>query len=105
MTKLDRHGLNIVGIKSASSDTRELGCSGCVNVIKYNRETGEVWSTCVTSSTYWRFASDNPCIEVCRSTHHMTMQEIADAVYCAITGNRELWGNWDAPRSYHVQEG
>ena len=104
MAKLNRHGFNIVGIKSASSDTRELGNSGFVNVINYNRETGEVWISCVTSSTYWRFAADNPCIEVCRSNHHMTMQEIADAVHCILTGDRDLWGNWDAPHSYHVQE-
>ncbi len=101
MAKINKHGLNIVGIKAASSDTRELGYSGVVNIIQYNRETSKVWTSWVTSSTFYRYASDCPVIEVCRSAHHMTMQDIANAIHCTVTGDRELWGNWDMPRSQH----
>lgn len=85
MAKLNKHGLNIVGIKSASSDTRELGYTGVVNIVKYNRETGKVYVAHETSNTYYRFDADCPVIEVCRSTRHMTMQEIADAIHRAVT--------------------
>ena len=85
MGKLNKYGLKIVGIQSASSDTRELGNTGRVNIVKYNRETGKVWVAIETSSTYYRFAADCPVIEVCRSTRHMTMQEIADEIHRAVT--------------------
>lgn len=98
MAKLNRHGLNIVGIKAASSDTRDFGYpSSVINCIRYNRETGKVYVAWETPSSFICRDADCPTIEVCRSTHHMTMQEIADAICWAVTGNHELRGNWDSP--------
>lgn len=101
MAKLNKHGLKIVGIKKASSETRELGYTGVVNIIKYDRETGTIWTVAETSNTFWRFSADSTIMEVCRSAHHMTMQDIADALYCTITGDHSLWGNWQPPRSQY----
>lgn len=81
MAKLNYHGLKITGLRAASGSTCKW--AGYDEVF-YDTCTGEVWvvshADCGWSTTY----RDRDVIRVCGASRHMTMQEIADAVYKAV---------------------
>ena len=83
MAKINRHGLKITGLKTASGKT--CACSpyeaGYYEVF-YNLDNGSVW-------TVYRYSSGFNCraeesrenvIRVCSTREHLTMQEIADRI-------------------------
>lgn len=81
---VNTYGLQIKGIKKASGDTRDYGCySGSYVEVFYSAETGEVWTVYQYSlgqNTYTVY-DDAAVVKICNTSRHMTMQEIADAIY------------------------
>lgn len=87
MKKINTHGLKIVGLKKASGRTDDYGYySGIYDEIFYDRATGEVWtvSQCSLGQNWWTEYHDANIIKICNASRHMTMQELADAIYEAV---------------------
>lgn len=87
MAKVDTHGLKIKGLRKASGETCNYGeCSGMYDEIFYDRATGEVWTVfqCSLGQQWWTRYHDENVLKVGNTQRHMTMQEIADAVYEAV---------------------
>lgn len=87
MAQLNTHGLKMTGIKAASGETRNYGSYSARYVeIFYNRSTGEIWTVfqCSLGHNSWTVYHDQDIIKICETSSHMTMQEIADAVYDAV---------------------
>lgn len=75
---LNKHGLRMVGIRKASSDTRDA--SNGVNVhINYNLRTGEIFTKQHVGNS-WTAYKDKDIILVACAKRHMSMQEIADGI-------------------------
>ena len=99
MKKVDKHGLNIKGLKKASGDT--FDCNNCYNELFYDRSTGGVWvllqaGRIGSSQTKYH---DEDIVKIDDISCHLTMQEIADRIFMAlddIKHNRErlLYGYW-----------
>ena len=86
--KVDLHGRKIIGLKAASGKTDDYGYySGYYNEVFYNRDTGKVWTIFQYSFGFntWSEYHDPAIIKICNTAMHMTMQEIADAIDCALT--------------------
>ncbi len=84
MAKLALHELNIKGLKKASGETQDYGYyDGRYVEIFYDLSTGEVWTKfqCSLGQNSWTEYHDANIIKVCNATRHMTMQELADAIY------------------------
>lgn len=80
MSKVDTHGLKIVGLKKASSDTyNRKWRDQSHDEIFYNRETGEVWAV-YQYGLMTRVYDDPNVIKIVNAWKHMTMQEIADMI-------------------------
>lgn len=84
MSKIDKHGLKIVGLRKASGNTENYSIrSGNYDEIFYDRSTGEVWTifqSCYGHNT-WTVYHDRDIIKICETEQHLTMQEIADIIY------------------------
>lgn len=83
MSKINTHGLKMVGLKKASGNTRNYGYySDKYDEIFYNRSSGEVWTVfqCSLGRNSWTEYHDPDVIKICNASDHMTMQEIADAI-------------------------
>ena len=89
MERVDRHGLNIKGLRKASGDTINYGpYSGSYSELFYNKRTGEVWVVyhySIGMNSYTRY-HDEDIIKICNTQDHMTMQDIADAIYYTVNG-------------------
>lgn len=84
---LNSHNLVIKGIKKASGETCNWNPrSGGYTEIFYNTETGEVWTVDQVSLGHNSYTVyDNPAIiKIAETEVKMTMQEIADAISCAV---------------------
>lgn len=84
---LNLHGLKIKGLKKASGETETYTQrDGRYNEIFYDRESGEVWTMfqCCLGQNSWTQYHNKNIIKVCNTSKHMTMQEIADAIYSAV---------------------
>lgn len=81
MKKINKHGLKMRGLKSASGDTRNYG-RNCYIQISYNTSTGEVLTDyhCSIGGNSWTKYHDSDIITIGNTSQHMTMQEIADAI-------------------------
>ena len=81
MKKVNKHGLKMRGLKSASGDTRNYG-RGCYIQINYNTRTGEVLTDyhCSLGGNSWTEYRDAAIITIRNTSRHMTMQEIADTI-------------------------
>lgn len=81
MKKVNKHGLKMRGLKSASGDTKSYG-RGCYIQISYNTRTGEVLTDyhCSIGGNSWTEYRDGDITTICNTGRHMTMQEIADAI-------------------------
>ena len=79
--KINKHGLKIHGLKSASGDTKNYG-RNCYIQISYNTRTGEVLTDlhCSIGGNSWTEYWDSDITTICNTRRHMTMQEIADAI-------------------------
>lgn len=84
MSKVNTHGLKIKGLRSACGDTCNYGdYDNRYHELFYDRSTGEVW-TVFRYGNSWTEYHDKNVIKVCNTQHHMTMQEIADAIQQAL---------------------
>lgn len=79
--KINKHGLKMRGLKSASGDTKDYG-RNCYIQISYNIRTGEVLTDyhCSIGGNSWTEYRDSDIITIRNTNRHMTMQEIADAI-------------------------
>ena len=87
MAKVNTHGLKIVGLRKASGNTENYGYySGLYQEIFYDKATGEVWTIMQISlgQNSWTVYHDPEVVKICNASNHMTMQEIADAIYNAV---------------------
>lgn len=99
MKKVDKHGLNIKGLKKVSGDT--FDCDNCYNELFYDRSTGEVWvlfQAGYMGSSDTKYYDEN-IIKVGNISCHLTMQEIADSIFRALDDiehkkERLLYGYW-----------
>jgi phage gp46-like protein len=81
--KIDKHGLNITGLKKCSGDTRNYSeRSACYNEIFYDKADGEVWADfhCSIGGNEWTEYRSKNVIRICSTAEHLTMQEIADMI-------------------------
>lgn len=85
---IDKHGLKINGLKSTSGKTLNYGYySGHYVEIFYDKSNGDVWGIeqyCLGQNT-WTVYHNKDVIKICNASVHMTMQEIADAIYETVT--------------------
>ena len=82
--KINKHGLKMKNLKAVSGAT--VNNSWGYSQISYDMATGELleaWhvGNCMTS---WTEYHDPDVINVCNTSRHMAMQEIADAVRDAV---------------------
>lgn len=90
MKSINTHGLTIQGLRAVCGQTTDWPCgSGCHTDVYYNRATGELWASDQVGST-WTQYDDPDIIRVCSTANHMTMQQLADLVYQAVTARREM---------------
>lgn len=80
---IDKHGLNIVGLKKLSAELQNTGDNSRYYELFYNERTGEVWANyhCSLGRNSWTRYEDEDVMFVCFTSEHMTMQEIADKIY------------------------
>lgn len=84
MKKVNKHGLPMNGLRKASGETIDWGCtSGGYTEIFYNKENGKIWTIDQVSigENSWTVYEDNNIIKICNTSNHMTMQQIADSIY------------------------
>lgn len=84
MAKVNKHGMKMVGLKKASGETQNYGYySGMYVEIFYDKADGEVWGVFQYSlgQNSWTEYHDSSIVKICNTSSHMTMQEIADAIY------------------------
>lgn len=84
MAKVNKHGLKMKGLKKTSGYTENYGCySGQYVEIFYDRSTGEAWGVyqCSLGQNSWTVYHDPAVVKICNTSHHMTMQEIADEIH------------------------
>lgn len=81
---INTHGLKMTGIRSASGDTCNYGTYSPEYVeIFYDLNNGRIWSKYQYSLGHnsWTEYDDPAIIKICNASNHMTMQQIADAIY------------------------
>jgi hypothetical protein len=103
MAKINTHGLKMHGLKKASGETQNYGYySGSYVQINYDVSTGDVWTDYHYSlgQNSWTEYRDSDVITVCRTSCHMTMQEIADAISDAISDADEVAAANEAARMW-----
>ncbi len=84
---LNLHNLKIKGLKKASGNTCNWSPrSGGYTEVFYNTETGDVWTIDQVSIGHnsWTEYDDPAIIKVAETEAHMTMQAIADAIFCRV---------------------
>lgn len=90
MKSINTHGLTIQGLRAVCGQTADWPCgSGGHTDVYYNRDTGEIWASDHVGNT-WTQYDDPEIIRVCSTATHMTMQQLADLVYQAVTARREM---------------
>lgn len=79
--KINKHGLKMRGLKSASGDTKNYG-RNCYIQISYNTRTGEVLTDyhCSIGGNSWTEYHDAAIITIGNTNRHMSMQDIADKI-------------------------
>ena len=88
MGKVDTHGLKMIGLRSACSDTKGLTgyYSGRYVQISYDLRSGEILTNYHVSlgQNSWTKYHDPSVIRVCNVSEPATMQQIADMIYSAV---------------------
>lgn len=85
---LNTHGIKINGIRKASGETVNWSPrSGGYTEIFFDRRDGDVWTVDQVSFGHnsWTVYHSSSIIKVCETSTHMSMQQIADAIYEAIS--------------------
>ena len=81
---INKHGLNITGLKKASGATYNYGAYSPEYVeVFYDTDTGEVWTVYQYSLglNTWTEYHDPAVIKIGNYQRHATMQELADDIY------------------------
>ena len=96
MSKIDKHGLPMRGLKDASGRTyNEQRSSDWHYMVFYNTVSGEVWTAEVYGRNSWVVYAYNPeIIRVADVRKHMTMQQIADRVHEVVELRKEADKLW-----------
>lgn len=84
---INTHGLKMVGLKKASGSTENYGYySPAYNELFYDKSDGKVWTVYQYSigHNWYTVYHDDNIIKICNTSSHMTMQQIADAIYNTI---------------------
>lgn len=84
MAKVNKHGMKINGLKAASGYTENYShYSGSYVELFYDKSSGDVWGKFQHSlgQNSWTDYHDPDVIKVCTTSRHMTMQQIADAIF------------------------
>lgn len=90
MARINTHGLTIKGLKAVCGQTGNWPCgSGGHTDVYYDRATGELWTTDHVGNSWTQYDAPN-VIQVCSTATHMTMQQLADQVYTAVTARRKM---------------
>lgn len=88
MGKVDTHGLKMIGLRSACSDTKGLTgyYSGRYVQISYDLRSGEILTNYHVSlgQNSWMQYHDHDVISVGNISEPATMQEISDMIYSAV---------------------
>ncbi len=106
MAKLDLHGLNIKGLKKASGETMNYGpYDSRYDEVFYDISTGEVWTKfqCSLGQNSWTEYHDSNIIKICNATSHMTMQNLADAIYQAVQAHQEYLADCQAQKEWEAE--
>lgn len=74
---LNTYGIKMIGLRKTSGAT--INSSNGYSQISYDKATGQLLES-------WHVGSPiHDVIHVCNTSRHMTMQQLADAVHCALT--------------------
>ena len=85
--RINTYGMKIMGLKKARGETRNYGdYSDCYDEVFYNRASGEVWTVYQVSlgGNSWTEYHDPDIIKICNAYHHMTMQQLDDAIHTRV---------------------
>lgn len=82
--KINTHGLKLKNLRKVCGATENHGWYSGHDEIFYDTATGEISLTYHISDNSWTVSNDPDVIFIRKSRRHMTMQEIADAIYAAI---------------------
>lgn len=85
MMKIDTHGVKMTGLKAAAHETHSAQPYGPYIQISYDPDTGKVMTEYHISVNNWTNYLPG-IVHVTNAKSPMTMQEIADAVASAVTG-------------------
>lgn len=102
MAKLNRHGLKMVGLRSASGNTINWSPrSGGYTEVFYDMDSGDVWTVDQVSLGHnsWTEYRSRDILRVCDTERHMTMQEIADMIHKVV----EEWMRFDDYYTYSLR--
>ncbi len=82
---LNTYGIKMIGLRKTSGAT--INSSNGYSQISYDKATGELLESWHVGSPMdsWAEYHDHDVIHVCNTSRHMTMQQLADAVHCALT--------------------
>ena len=96
MGKVDTHGLKMIGLRSACSETKYLpgDYSGHYVQISYDISSGEILTNYHVSlgENSWTQYNDQSVSTVCNVSRPKTMQEIADLVSSAVQDSKRGFG-------------
>ena len=84
---LNTHNIKMLGLKRASGETVNYGNTGWHTQISYDTEAGDIYTNDHCGESWSEYPPE--VITVCHTTRHMTMQEIADAIYDAVAMRAE----------------
>lgn len=92
---MDKHGLDIKGIRKACGETKDYGdFSGKYVEIFYDAKSGEVWTRFQYSlgRNSWTEYRDPNIIKVCNTSRYMKMQEICDKILMRVVEYAQING-------------
>ena len=83
MTKVNTHGLKMVGLKKVAGESRCLPDDGLGWLqVNYDKYTGKVWSDFFYGlNDWWTEYHDEDIVFICKVRGKITMQELADEIY------------------------
>lgn len=83
MSAVNTHGIKINGLRKVCGETKNLRgyYDGLYLEIFYDVSDGYLWTTEHASHNNWTKYEDSEIVKIANAYDHMTMQEIADAVY------------------------
>lgn len=90
--KTNTHGLIMKGIRKACGETKDCGRYDSPTEIIYNYMTGEI----SIQNCNERIAVEDPEITIIQTSQHMSMQQIADAIYQRVLAYANPYESFDS---------